>query len=130
MAGLKADYLKGGYFDENNKPRRELYIDWAKYIAEEFYRQGVTRASLRRFYAQVKGIEPSLKKENDFKNNKHRLYPLFPLANYAVNREENHLPVIFKDFFEKNLELALKDNRHFKAFVDHLQSIVAYFRGK
>ncbi|NSL53039.1 type III-A CRISPR-associated protein Csm2 [Calidifontibacillus erzurumensis] len=129
-AVLKSDYLKNGYFDENMKPKKEIYIEWAQYIADEFAKQGVTRAALRRFYGQVKGLQPLLKNENLFMEHKHRLYPINPLANYQYNREENGLPYIFVQFFEKNLKEAEKSHLHFQAFIDHFQSIIAYFRGK
>jgi CRISPR type III-A-associated protein Csm2 len=120
-------YLEGGYY-KNGKLRREIYIEWAKEQAKILAEAGMTRAALRRFYAQIKGLQPLMKDEKAFEENKHKLYPIIPLANYATNKEEGKVPVAFKNFIERNIELALENRDNFVAFVEHFQSIVAYFK--
>lgn len=123
------DYLQDGYFDENGKPRKELYMDWAQAIAKELSQKGMTRASIRRFYGLIKGLEPFFKDERTYEEERHRLYPVVPLANYVVNKEDQKLPVQFKIFMERNTEEALKSYKHFLAFIGHFQSVIAYFTG-
>lgn len=120
------NYLSQGYFDENDQPRKELYLDWPRSIAEILSRQGMTKGSLRRFYAQVKGLHPLM--EKDFEGNKYRLYAIVPLVNYGVNKEDSPLPKEFKSFIEQNVKQAEKDLRHYKFFVEHFQCVVAYFK--
>lgn len=120
------NYLSQGYFDENNQPRKELYLDWSRSIAENLSRQGMTKGALRRFYAQVKGLQPLM--EKNFEANKYRLYAIVPLVNYGVNKEDSPLPKEFKSFIEQNVKQAEKDLRHYQFFVDHFQCVVAYFK--
>lgn len=123
-------YLSEGYFDEKGNPRKELYLDWAEGIATILAREGMTKGALRRFYAQIKGIQPLMNDKQGFEKNKHRLYSIVPLANYGVNRNDSALPEEFKTFIEKNMMLAEKDEKHFKFFVEHFQSVIAYFKEK
>lgn len=120
------NYLSQGYFDENNRPYKELYLDWAQSIADTLARKGMSKGALRRFYGQVKGLQPII--EKDFEGQKHRLYPIIPHAHYGVNKENSTIPAEFITFIERNVFLAEQDIRHFQMFIEHFQCVVAYFR--
>ena len=122
-------YLKNGSFDEHGRPKREIYLDWAETISEDLEKEGMTKASLRRFYSQVKVLQPLL--QENFDDNKHKLYRVLTLATYGVNRDQDvKLPDMFLYFIRQNIELATKDLKHYLAFLDHFESVVAYFKGK
>lgn len=133
---LSTEYLKKGYFDETGKPRKELYITWAEEIADRLIRVGMTQSALRNFYNEIKVIQSLIrsddtkKKEEQFQNQKHRLYKLRAIANNFVNKPENKKKFIFYDFINKNLPFAEKDEKHFNTFVDHFMCILGYFKGK
>ncbi|QED48150.1 type III-A CRISPR-associated protein Csm2 [Cytobacillus dafuensis] len=123
----KRPYLQGGYYQDGKK-RREIYIEWAKDMAVKLSQGGMTMAALRRFYGQIKAIQPLMVDDEAFEVHKEKIYPIIPLANYAANKEEGKVPEAFRDFIEKNMELSLQNRANFLAFIDHFQSIVAYFK--
>lgn len=118
-------YLKEGYFDSEGYRRKEIYIDWAKEIANKLSNSNMTTASLRKFYNQIKGLQHLLTNEENFNANKYRLYNIIPLAQYKLN---SSVPQEFVDFLEVNLQQVEKDFKNFQVFVDHFQSVVAYFK--
>ena len=61
---------------------------------------------------------------------KEKLYSFYPSAAYAVSRKNTSVPPEFQKFIETNMKLAVKDPKHFKGFVEHFQSVVAYFKEK
>lgn len=122
-------YLSGGYFDDDDRHRREIYIEWAREVADELGRGGMTSASLRRFYGKIKALQRMLTEET-FLDFKHHLYSVLTMAHYGNNREERSgkLPDAFVIFLERNIQLAERSYKDFLAFVDHFQSVVAYFK--
>ncbi|WP_286887568.1 type III-A CRISPR-associated protein Csm2 [Aneurinibacillus sp. UBA3580] len=123
-------YLEEGYFDGNEKPRREIYIDWAKSVAKILDEQKMTAGALRKFFQQVRALENYFQDDSSFEANKHYLYPLRPKVNYDANREQTSVPREFVIFMEQNLNEAEKSRKHFKTFLEHFQSVVAYFPRK
>lgn len=124
--GLRPDYLKKGYFNERGSLRKEIIIDEAQYIAGILSERGMTSAAIRRFFARMRGVEVRYKA--DFEQLKVELYKFIPLAAYAVARKESGVPEEFNQFININIDLAVTDEKHFKGFVNHFQSVVAYFK--
>jgi CRISPR type III-A-associated protein Csm2 len=120
-------YLNTGYFDESGNYRREIYIDWAKAIASKLKQDKMTSASIRRFYGRVRALSTMFRDEETFQRNKHELQKLIPLVYYSLQRDQANVPESFKDFLEVNVRLAEQSLKDFKAFVDHFQSVVAFF---
>ncbi|MEK4179493.1 type III-A CRISPR-associated protein Csm2 [Aeribacillus sp. FSL K6-1121] len=120
-------YLNTGYFDESGNYKREIYIDWAKAIASKLKRDKMTSASIRRFYGRVRALSTMFRDEETFQRNKHELQKLIPLVYYSLQRDQANVPESFKDFLEVNVRLAEQSLKDFKAFVDHFQSVVAFF---
>lgn len=128
--GLGGDYLKNGYFHfVNGKPylREEIFTTEAELVARVLSTKGMTSASLRRFYQKVMGINQRFKDTGDFEEAKPCLFSLYPNAADAVTRN-NNVPEEFRQFINKNVKLATKDAYHFKGFVEHFQSVLAYFK--
>jgi len=130
---LRDYYLRGGYFDEDENYRQGVFVDDA-YLAAHVIsggkkrRNGIKPASLRRFFHMVRALEANYlsRERRDFGQVKSMLYELVPLASYTVSR--GLAPGPFLDFIEKNVELASKDEKHFRAFIRHFQAILAYYK--
>ncbi len=126
---LPAGYLAKGYFDEKGNPLPEIIIDWPQQLARALEKESMTSAQLRNFFGELRKIESQLVAGKSFSEVKARIYRLAPLAANAVNKEK--VPPIFKDFIEKNLQVATKDEKSFlQGFLLHFESLVGYFSKK
>jgi len=126
QASLPAGYLKEGYFDKNGNVLKEVIIDWPREIARTLDENGMAVAQLRNFFAEARRIEKQLDAGAAFSTLKERLWKLVSLAQFAVIK--GFAPLIFKQFIEKNLIWADKDDRGFsRGFINHFESVVAYF---
>lgn len=128
--GLGPDYLKNGYFDGNGNLWPELVTSEAERIAQVLgQRQGqaeLKTAQLRRFYGKAKNAEQKLDSAQSFESVKSDVLTLQPLSANTVAR--GNAPQVFKDFIDRNVRLATKDENHFrKGFLVHFQSVVGYF---
>jgi len=126
---LSPDYLKNGYFDENGYLREEIFTSEAMHVSDVLSSKGMTSAAIRRFYTKLRGISNRYG-TGDFERIKEKLYSFYPSAAYAVSRKNTSVPPEFQKFIETNIKLAVKDPKHFKGFVEHFQSVVAYFKEK
>ncbi len=123
--GWPAGYLEGGYFDEKGNIKPAVVDTWAEQVVQILGRSGITSHQLRRFFNQLRAIEAKLDTE-DFSAVRSDIYTLKRDAAYAVGRgviKEN-----FKEFIDRNVELAVQDEASFrKGFIEHFQSVLAYF---
>ncbi|MDF9408706.1 type III-A CRISPR-associated protein Csm2 [Pelotomaculum isophthalicicum JI] len=126
-SGLNSDYLKDGYFNEKGYLRKEIYTSEAELVAAVLSTKGMTRASLRRFYNKLRGIYSRFKDTRNFEEIKSVLYSFYPNAADAVSKN-NNIPVEFRTFINVNVNLAEKDPDHLHGFVEHFQSVIAYFK--
>lgn len=127
-AELAPDYLKNGYFNENGRLREEIFTLDAENVAAVLSANEMTSAAIRRFFNKLRGIDARFKSSRDFESTKEDLYGFYPQAAYAVGRKV--APEQFRKFIEKNIKLAVIDEKHYKGFVEHFQSVVAYFKEK
>ncbi|MCX5977788.1 MAG: type III-A CRISPR-associated protein Csm2 [Coprothermobacterota bacterium] len=123
---LRADYLRGGYFNEKGKIRPEIYMDDAKHVAEVLQSKGMKPAALRRFYSLVRSIKDTAR--TDFDAIQSRINKLRPYAHYQVERDI--APFDFERFIEKNVDLASRNSQSFEAFVEHFECVVAWSKIK
>lgn len=123
---LHNEYLSEGYFDKEGLLRREIIVDDAQAVASVLKRANMTSAALRRFFAKLRAIQEKYKSTNNFEKVKEDLYSFYPLVAYSVSRKV--APIVFQEFMEKNLAQAEKDEKHFRAFIKHFQSVVAFFK--
>lgn len=126
VPGFGADYLKEGYFS-GEYLREELYTSEAVRVADVLSAKGMSRASLRRFYNKLRGIYARFKDAKNFEEIKPALYSFYPNVADAVSRN-NNVPEEFRQFINKNIRLAATDPKHLNAFVEHFQSVLAYFK--
>jgi CRISPR-associated protein Csm2 len=126
MSGLGSDYLKDGYFNEGYL-RKEIFTSEAERVAGVLSAKGMSSASLRRFYNKLRGIYSRYNDTKNFEEIKPCLYSLYPNVADAVSRNSN-VPEEFRQFINTNLNLAEKDPAHMKGFVEHYQSVLAYFK--
>lgn len=127
---LPADYLKGGYYDANNELRHETIIKWPKEMVDAFVSSYplLSSTALRRFYNKLKGLETKLQFNNQFTALLPELYAFERDAAYAAARKI--VPGLFIGFVVKNIDLAIRDEKGFKGFLIHFQSIIAFSKDK
>ena len=126
--GLPPGYLNGGYHDSSGHLRREVIIEWPKAIVDVFARESLSSTALRRFYNKLKGLDIKHQFNPNFKLLLPDLYAFERDAAYAAARLV--VPGVFIGFAVKNIDLATRDEKGFKGFVEHFQSIVAFAKGK
>jgi CRISPR type III-A-associated protein Csm2 len=126
------DFLKRGYFDNEDNVKCELLTTMAEHVARVLGNAGMTSAQINRFFRHVRAIEREVDSKA-FAEMIPRIQSLKPLvANYTgrgKDERERQRRQEFKRFVDFNVELAQKDIRSFKeGFVPHFESIVAYFK--
>jgi CRISPR type III-A-associated protein Csm2 len=121
---LPDGYLQGGYFDKDDNLLPEVIQKWPEQLAQTFRREGLKTAQLRRFFNRARAIE----RENmPFERLREDILSLKPIAAASVGR--GTAPDIFKEFIDKNVELAIKSPDSFsRGFLTHFQSVVAYLK--
>ncbi|MDI6872035.1 MAG: type III-A CRISPR-associated protein Csm2 [Bacillota bacterium] len=131
-AGLPANYLAGGYFDENGNLRLELVSDLAQEVAKEIRsaplrrREPMAYSQLRSFWSITQGIRNRLLAQDSFSAVKADIQMLSTRAANAVSREV--VPPVFKEFIDSNVALALRSAKDFqKGFVPHFEAVVAFY---
>lgn len=126
-AGLPANYLAGGYFDEKGNLRPELLTDSARAVAEAFKNGGLTSGQLRQFWNAAVWVKRRLEMGAPFEAVVPDIHKLEPRVAYAVGRKV--APRILKDFVEKNVPLAVRSAKDFQdGFYEHFQAVVAYHK--
>jgi len=122
--------LENGYFmDEvkmNLKPK--LIIEYPKLLAELFQKGDANKSSqIRKYFDACRLIEGKFKANKDFDYVVSELLKLVPLMNNA--REKKHISSEFYQFFEKNVNEAIKSSNHFqKGFIPHFESVIGYYK--
>jgi CRISPR-associated protein Csm2 len=130
-ADLPDHYLQGGYFEEKNGKnymKEEIFISWARDVSSALKKAGLKSAAIRRFFSKLRATEHKYKTTNDFDLAREGIYAFVRDVSYSENRGVT--PVLFSRFIEANVQLAKKDAEHFRAFIEHFQSVVAFFREK
>ncbi|MBE7558152.1 type III-A CRISPR-associated protein Csm2 [bacterium] len=128
-ASLPNDLKLADYYDGEHL-KQEVFIETARRVAEEINRSGMNPTALRKFFNMVKAIETSYAMEHDFGRVKEGLFKLLPAVEYR--RERGIVAKCFSDFIAHHVhaDRALRDERSFRGFVQHFQSVVAYVKQK
>lgn len=128
--GLPRDYLEKGYLDSEGNLRPELITQTAIEVAHaiggpQHRERAIKAAQLRRFFAKARFIEQKLDAGQPFSALKSEILALQPMAADSVRKKS--APDEFKEFIERNTNLAVADEKSFtKGFIQHFQSVVAY----
>jgi len=126
--GLPQSYLDGGYYDDKGYLRKEVIIEWPMAIVDVFAKQDLSSTALRRFYNKAKGLNNKYQFNPNYRRILPELYAFERDAAYAASRLV--VPGVFIGFVVKNIDLATNDEKGFKGFIEHFQSIVAFAKGK
>lgn len=123
------DYLAEGYFEQKEgkdylRPQvlDSLAVDAAKALGN----REMKSHQLRRFFNKARGIEAKLDRVKDFEAIKADIYGFKRDVAYQVGRKV--VPEEFRLFIERNVELAVQDEKSFRqGFLQHFESVLAYF---
>jgi len=120
------DYFQSGYFDEKGNVRPEVLDTTAMEVAKRLGNAGMKSAQMRRFFNKARGIEARLGRDKDFDAIRADILSFKSDVVYQVGRKV--VPEEFKQFIDRNIELAVADEKSFKeGFLRHFQSVLAYF---
>lgn len=122
------NYLKNGYFGDadRTKLRPEVLDSLAEQVALALGRAGMTSHQLRLFFNKMRAIEGRLDRGESFDVVVDRIRAFNRDVVYQVGR--GVAPQEFKQFIERNVELATLDRSSFeRGFIEHFQSVLAYF---
>lgn len=122
---LPPGYLDNGYFDDEDELREEYITSYADTIARDLgtARPTMTSSQLRRFFQHLRGCESKMQYFS-FDAIRSEVKKLDPLVKEAFGKGK--VSLLYKDFIEKNVNV-VGDRRSFYAFIDHFQSVIAYF---
>lgn len=134
-----SDYLKDGYLVEKEVQIRgekqlkevvrpevvdELAINVAKALGNA--KPEMKSHQLRRFFNKMRAIEAKLDTVKSFDLVKPDILGFKRDVAYATGREV--VPDEFKQFIDRNVELAAQSEENFRqGFIEHFQSVLAYF---
>lgn len=128
---LPDGYLYEGYFDVKNGKnyiKEAVFIAWAQELSNSLKQSGLTSAAIRRFFSKLRAIEYKFKMTRDFDLAREGIYAFVRDVTYTENRGVT--PPLFSKFIERNVNEAKESPDHFRAFIEHFQSVVAYFKDK
>jgi len=130
--GLGPEYLRQQeYFDQKGNLWPELVAgeklcQWTRALGQRQGQVQLKTTQLRRFYGKAREIERELDLGRTFEELRAEILSLRPLAANTVAR--GNATDTFKDFIDRNVSLAVRDEKHFRrGFLVHFQSVVAYF---
>lgn len=126
---LPEGYLANGYFDGKGNILPQVVVDWPRAIASRLADAGLQTTQLRKFFSEARLIEGQLCAGADFAALQGRILKLDAYAEDALKKR--NVPPLFKQFIQQNLRWASRDAKSFlEGFIDHFESIVAYFPKK
>jgi len=117
-----------GFYGPSGAIRREVYMDTAEGIAQEFNASELTTASIRRFFEQVRAAYEKYLQDPDHSYDRamEGIYRLRPLA--GKSEERGITKKCFTEFIEHYVNLAAKDERNLKGFKELFMSVIGYLR--
>jgi CRISPR type III-A-associated protein Csm2 len=128
---LRDGYLADGYFEIKNGKKyikEAVFIKWAQDVSADLRSEGLSPTAIRNFFNKLRAVEHNYKVSNDFDKTRQEIYSFCRDVKYTENRGVT--PELFTKFIDANIALAKEDPEHFKAFIEHFQSVIAYFKDK
>lgn len=127
--GLRAGYLEGGYFAEDDNLRPQVMQEDAEYVANMLAQaraRDFSVSQFRRFYDHVKALEKKLDlMDGNFRAIEGELRMLKAFA--ADARAKDKVPEIFREFITANVDLVMNKKDFLQGFIPHLQAVLAYY---
>ena len=130
---LPEGYLHGGYFEPGlarEKPslRREYIIGYPEEIARSLGDPKLNKSSqLRKFYDYAIRIRDILGRGISFREAESDFCRLLVFADYARNRSQPLVSMLFVDFIRQNVE-TVKNEQDFYAFLKHFEAVIAHLK--
>jgi CxxC-x17-CxxC domain-containing protein len=124
--GLPKDYLKLGYFDDAGNLRKEVIMEEARAVAEKLARTNLAAVKLQGFYNRARMLKDRFAGSKNFGAIEPEIRMLLIDAVDSTGRGVT--PDLFRQFVERNVELAAIDAESFtEGFVEHLRCVRAWF---
>ena len=131
VRGLPPECIfKDSFYASDGYLKKEIFMGAAQKMSLEFQSEGMTQTSIRHLFNMIKAIEMRLKADKDLSLGfvRENFYKFVTHTEYQTNR--GVLRPLFKEFIESHSDLAVKDKKEFKGFVEYLTSIVARMKQK
>jgi hypothetical protein len=127
------DALEIGYFDDDNKIKKEFIVDYPILLADIFSKEKGKDLNkptqIMKWFSYCKKVEGIYKLTKDFNGAKVSLWKLLSYSNDAYGRGK--ISEKFKLFLEKNINLATISPQNFlNGFVQHFESFIGFYRNK
>jgi CRISPR type III-A-associated protein Csm2 len=124
---LSEDYLKDGYFDQNNCLWQELITDRADEIAKglSYSRPELKNHQMRRFYSHIRKAKAKLDATGNW--NCVKIDVLSLQSFIAEAKAKKKVPEAFYDFMVRNLEATKNEQDFVKGFLPHFQAVVGFY---
>lgn len=128
---IQFEFKEKGFRNEKGNIRPELLLNEAKYIAEKFVEQKLSKTQLRAFYGEVKGIESRIENKESFEKNLYSILLLKAKAAYKFSSKgpQSKITKDFKSFIDVSVDIIAKSNSYevFNDFCVFFEAIVGYF---
>jgi len=139
MAEVNWNFIRGGYFDDEQKAvvREDLFTEHADRFGALFAARGhpLSSTQLRAFYGDAKLLEEKMKMGGTtitleaFQQNQYLVRMLKAKVSYAQGkRTGQRVSREFRDYIHKCVD-AIQDEKDFRAFMKFFESTVGFFFG-
>lgn len=117
--------IKSGYVDANGDDKGELYLEYAKFLAEKFADEKNAYAQMRSMYQLIHKLVLQMKlRKISFNQLKNEFRILLSKAN--DKKEKGTLSQSVLDFLEHNFR-SIKSEKDIEVFDNHLMCILNYY---
>lgn len=119
--------LSNGYFIKDDYIRKEFVLDYAKELAKEFSKNDDVNkpTQIRKYFDYCDKIYGVFKAKKDFFYVQAELPKVIPHLNNALKK--GLITNDFYSFMEKNIELALIEEKNFsKGFIPHFEAVIGF----
>jgi CRISPR/Cas system CSM-associated protein Csm2 small subunit len=122
--------FKDSFYAQDGYLRREIFIEAAEKMADLLQSEGMTQTSIRHLFNMIKATEMRLKVDKNLPNGFIRENFLKFVTHTEYQFRRGVVRDLFKEFVESHKDLAVKDRKEFRGFVEYLTSIVARMKQK
>jgi CRISPR-associated protein Csm2 len=122
--------FKDSFYEADGYLKKEVFMDSAHKMSAIFQAEGMTQTSIRHLFNMLKAIEMRMKADKDLPLGliRENFYKFVAHTEYQTKRAV--IKEVFRDFIESHSDIAVKDKKEFRGFVEYLTSIVARMKQK
>lgn len=128
--GLPARFVLDTFYGPDGKLRQEIFYDLPRELAQELSRAGLSSKSLRSVFTAFHSFAAELEAGRiDFPTAKERFHKMYV---ERVQRQVGRriLPRMLQEFFDRHLDLALRDEREMLGLFQYLKNVCCYLPEK